>query len=175
MRGSGVSVATAIFLGVIIRASVGVLVSRREDHGSDRGLFNWGRIVEEQIREAEQSGEFDNLSGAGKPLDFREEETALEGDLKMAHHILKNADALPFWIELGKEIRARQEYCDGLLAQIRGNRSPATRRKLIADYRSEAKAVNDHILHFNCICPAPHLLAKAPIDIDTAIARVSGE
>lgn len=138
-------------------------------------MFNWGRIVEEQIREAEQKGEFDDLAGQGKPLDYNDEETALEGDLKMAHHILKNANALPFWIELDKEIRARQEHCRGLLEQVRAAASPAVRRRLIADYRDEAKAVNDHILHFNCICPAPHLLAKAPIDIDTAIARVSGE
>jgi len=126
-------------------------------------MFNWGHAVEEQIRDAQQKGEFDDLRGRGKRLDFNDDETALEGDLKMAHHILKNADALPFWIELDKEIRARQEYCRALLEHVRTAASPALRRKLIADYRTEAKAVNDHILHFNCICPAPHILAKAPI------------
>lgn len=135
-------------------------------------MFNWGRIVEEQIREAEQKGEFDDLAGQGKPLDYNDEETALEGDLKMAHHILKNANALPFWIELDKEIRARQEHCRGLLEQVRAAASPAVRRRLIADYRDEAKAVNDHILHFNCICPAPHLLAKAPIDAERSVAAL---
>ncbi len=138
-------------------------------------MFNWGRIVEEQIREAEQKGEFDNLSGQGRPLDFNDEETALEGDLKMAHHILKNADALPFWIELDKEIRARQAFCAELLARIRATTAPAMRRKLIADYRTEAKSVNDNILHFNCICPAPHLLAKAPLNIEANIAAASNE
>ncbi|MHB8645877.1 MAG: DnaJ family domain-containing protein [Thermomicrobiales bacterium] len=132
-------------------------------------MFNWGRIVEEQIRDAQQKGEFDDLAGQGKPLDFNEDETAFEGDLKMAHHVLKNADALPFWIELDKEIRARQEYAHALLAQLRAAASPALRRKLIADYREEAKAINDHILHFNCICPAPHILAKAPINAEANI------
>ncbi|MGI8857128.1 MAG: DUF1992 domain-containing protein [Thermomicrobiales bacterium] len=135
-------------------------------------MFNWGRIVEEQIREAERKGEFNDLAGHGKPLDYNDEETALEGDLKMAHHILKNADALPFWIELDKEIRARQEHCQVLLAQARAAASPAVRRRLIADYRDEAKAVNDHILHFNCICPAPHVLAKAPIDAEGSVAAL---
>jgi len=135
-------------------------------------MFNWGRIVEEQIREAEQNGEFNDLAGQGKPLDYNDEETALEGDLKMAHHILKNADALPFWIELDKEIRARQEHCRDLLVQVRAAASPAVRRRLIADYRDEAKAVNDHILHFNCICPAPHVLAKAPIDAEGNVAAL---
>ncbi|MGI8857839.1 MAG: DnaJ family domain-containing protein, partial [Thermomicrobiales bacterium] len=50
-----------------------------------RVMFNWGRIVEEQIREAERKGEFNDLAGHGKPLDYNDEETALEGDLKMAH------------------------------------------------------------------------------------------
>jgi hypothetical protein len=139
-------------------------------------MFNWGRIVEEQIREAERNGEFNDLAGQGKRLDYNDEETALEGDLKMAHHILKNADALPFWIELDKEIRARQEHCRVLLEQVRAAASPAVRRRLIDDYRDEAKAVNDHILHFNCICPAPHVLAKAPIDAEGHIrAAMSNE
>jgi hypothetical protein len=133
-------------------------------------MFNWGRIVEEQIREAEKNGEFNDLAGQGKPLDYNDEETAFEGDLKMAHHILKNADALPFWIELDKEIRARQEHCRTLLEHLRAATSPAVRRKLISDYRMEAKAANDHILHFNCICPAPHAIAKAPINAEANIA-----
>jgi hypothetical protein len=135
-------------------------------------MFNWGRIVEEQIREAERNGEFNDLAGQGKRLDYDDEETALEGDLKMAHHILKNADALPFWIELDKEIRTRQEHCRSLLEQAHAATSPAIRRRLIADYRDEAKAVNDHILHFNCICPAPHVLAKAPIDAEGSVSAL---
>ena len=138
-------------------------------------MFNWGRIVEEQIRDAQQKGAFDDLANQGSPLDFNDDETAFEGDLKMAHHILKNADALPFWIELDKEIRARQEYCRDLLEQIRAAPAPALRRKLIADYREEAKSVNDHILHFNCICPAPHILAKAPINAEANVTALLQE
>jgi hypothetical protein len=136
-------------------------------------LFNWGRIVEEQIRDAQQKGDFDDLAGQGKPLANNDEETALEGDLKMAHHILKNADALPLWIEMNKEINAQLEACRALLEQIRALPDAARRRKLVADYRSMGKTLNDRILHFNCICPAPHLLAKAPINIEANLAAVS--
>jgi hypothetical protein len=135
-------------------------------------MFNWGRIVEEQIRDAQQKGEFDDLAGQGKPLVTNDEETALEGDLKMAHHILKNADALPLWIEMNKEIAAQQAFCQKLLDQIREHEPSARRRKLIADYRTAGKTLNDRILHFNCICPAPHLLAKAPIDYEAKLARI---
>jgi hypothetical protein len=136
-------------------------------------LFSWGRIVEEQIRDAQQKGEFDNLAGEGKPLINNDEETAFEGDLKMAHHILKNADALPLWIEMNKEIAAQQDFCRSLLERIRPQPESARRRRLVADYRSAAKALNDRILHFNCICPAPHLLAKGTIDIESNLARLS--
>lgn len=138
-------------------------------------MINWGKIVEEQIRDAQERGDFDNLDGAGKPLRHRDDDpdTALEGDLKMAHHILKNANVAPFWVELDKEIRARLAYCDELLAQYRATRTPAIRRKFAADYRAEAKAVNDQILHFNCICPAQHLLAKPPLDAEARLAQVS--
>lgn len=136
-------------------------------------MFNWGRIVEEQIRDAQQKGEFNNLAGEGKPLVSNDEETALEGDLRMAHHILKNADALPLWIEINKEITAQQEFCRTLLARIADMPQSHRRRKLVADYRTAAKALNDRILHFNCICPAPHLLAKAPVDIEANLARLN--
>jgi hypothetical protein len=136
-------------------------------------MFNWGRIVEEQIRDAQQKGEFNNLAGEGKPLVTNDEETALEGDLKMAHHILKNADALPLWIEINKEIATQHEFCRNLLARIAALPSSSRRRKLVADYRTAAKALNDRILHFNCICPAPHLLAKAPVDIEANLARLT--
>lgn len=140
-------------------------------------MINWGRIVEDQIREAQKNGEFDELEGTGKPLRDASDDpdTALEGDLKMAHHILKNAHAAPFWIELGKEIRAHHEYCDSLLAQYRAATTPAIRRKFAAEYRDEAKTLNDRILHFNCICPAPHLLAKPPLDAEARLTEASKE
>ncbi len=135
-------------------------------------MINWGQIVEEQIREAQERGDFDNLEGAGKPLRNRDDDpdTALEGDLKMAHHILKNANVAPFWVELDKEIRARLAYLDELLAEHRAARTPALRRKAAEDVRAEARALNDQILHFNCICPAQHLLAKPPVDAETRLA-----
>ena len=136
-------------------------------------MINWGKIIENQIRDAEQRGEFDDLEGAGKPLhdSSNDPDTALEGDLQMAHHILKNANVAPFWIELGKEIRAHHERCDVLLAQYYAATTPAIRRKFATDYRDEAKTLNDRILHFNCICPAPHLLAKPPLDAEAKLAK----
>ena len=64
------------------------------------GLFD--RIVEERIREAQQAGFFDNLSGRGKPLDL-EDDSFVPEDLRLTFKILKNANCLPIEMELRSE------------------------------------------------------------------------
>ncbi len=59
-------------------------------------------IVEAKIRNAQENGEFDNLPGQGKPLEF--EEMNCPEELSMAHKILKNAGFLPPEVELRKKI-----------------------------------------------------------------------
>ncbi len=63
----------------------------------------FARIAEEKIREAMNNGEFENLSGHGKPLRF-EDDAHVSPDLKMAYKILKNAGYVPEEIELKKQI-----------------------------------------------------------------------
>ena len=73
----------------------------------------FNRIVEERIRKAQKNGEFDNLDGAGKPLDLEEDRHVAE-DLRMAHKILKNADCLPPEIEVKKEIEKTEQLLTGM-------------------------------------------------------------
>lgn len=61
------------------------------------------RVVEEKILEAQRAGAFDNLAGKGKPLQFDDESWVPE-DLRIAYHVLKNAQVLPPEAELPKEI-----------------------------------------------------------------------
>ncbi len=61
------------------------------------------KIVEERILIAQRKGEFDNLPGAGKPLNL-DELAGVPEELRLAYKILKNADCLPPEIELKKEI-----------------------------------------------------------------------
>jgi hypothetical protein len=61
------------------------------------------KIVEDRIKKAQYKGDFDNLPGAGKPLDLHDDRHIPE-DLRLAYKILKNADCLPPEIELKKEI-----------------------------------------------------------------------
>ena len=63
----------------------------------------FSRIAERRIREAIAQGDFDNLPGAGKPLNLEEYFNTPE-ELRMAFSILKNANCVPAEVELLNEI-----------------------------------------------------------------------
>lgn len=65
--------------------------------------MSFERLVEEKIRAAIEAGEFDNLKGAGRPLNL-DEYFATPEDLRIAHSVLKNSRVLPREVELLKEI-----------------------------------------------------------------------
>ena len=80
----------------------------KKDHGIDMQQtlkhIRGHDLVGELIAQAVKRGEFDNLEGTGQPLDLAV--NAFEGDLHMAHKILKDNGFAPYWIELGKDIDA---------------------------------------------------------------------
>ena len=80
--------------------------------------MNWSEIVERQIIEAQERGEFDDLPGKGKPLDLTENPFA-DPDWRVAYKILQDNDLTLDWIELGKEIRAELKACREQLLQSR--------------------------------------------------------
>ena len=71
------------------------------------------KLVEDRIKKAQQRGDFENLHGAGKPLNLCDDRHIPE-DLRLAYKILKNADCLPPEIELKKKILRTED----LLANI---------------------------------------------------------
>jgi hypothetical protein len=92
------------------------------------------KIVEDRIKKAQRRGEFDNLSGAGKPLDLHDDQHIPE-DLRLAYKILKNGDCLPPEIELKKEILRTED----LLANVHD----------VAERYSTLKKLNFLILKLN--------------------------
>ncbi|MNS86168.1 hypothetical protein D3C72_1200630 [compost metagenome] len=58
--------------------------------------------IEQKIQEAIAKGEFENLPGAGKPLDL-DEDLSIPQEMRMAFRVLKNSGFLP------PEILAHQE------------------------------------------------------------------
>jgi len=86
----------------------------------------WEKIAEEKIREAMAAGEFDDLPGAGKPLDLSEY-FSLPETTRLAFSILKNAGFVPREVELLKEIAALREL---LAAAGDEERRDALRREI---------------------------------------------
>ena len=62
-------------------------------------------LVEQRIADAMANGAFDDLPGAGKPLDL-DDDVLVPEELRVAHRILKNAGFLP------PEIATRREIAD---------------------------------------------------------------
>jgi hypothetical protein len=87
--------------------------------------MSWERIAEDRIREAMQEGEFDNLPGAGKPIDL-DGYFKLPEHLRVAFSILKSANCVPAEVELLNEIAALEQR----LQEASGPQLPAIRREL---------------------------------------------
>jgi hypothetical protein len=63
----------------------------------------FAKIAERRIMEAIENGEFDDLEGKGKPINF-EDETWIPEDLRMGYRFLKNANCIPPELEMRNEI-----------------------------------------------------------------------
>jgi hypothetical protein len=65
-------------------------------------------IVESRIRDAQEQGAFRGLAGEGRPLNL-DETHRLAGDRWAAFRVLENANMLPEWLELAKDIERWQQ------------------------------------------------------------------
>src|SRR2546428_14135987 len=73
--------------------------------------------IEEQIQEAQARGEFDNLPGAGKPLEL--DNNPFTGDKALAYSLLKSNGFASPEIALAKEIRSYYVKAEASLAKLR--------------------------------------------------------
>src|SRR5712692_11476963 len=75
-----------------------------------RGKYRGKRYqdnIDEQIRQAQERGEFDNLQGMGKPLNL--DSNPFAGEKAMGYGLLKSNGFAPPEIELANEIRRELE------------------------------------------------------------------
>ncbi len=145
--------------------------------------------VDEMIRDAMRRGEFDNLPGAGKPLQL-EDESSVPPDLRLSHRLLKENNLTPEWIMIGKEIDAAHESAvAGLRSALRAYRgriwdaehSEETEmaRALAEDdwlaareeFRASIAAVNKKLLMYNLKLP-PGFPRRAMVIADRELARL---
>ncbi len=92
------------------------------------------RSIDAIIQEAMARGEFDNLPGAGKPLDLSAYFDTPE-EVRVAYSIMKNANILPHEAELLKEISILKDELDACT-------DPVGKKKL-------RKAIDDRLLKYH--------------------------
>jgi hypothetical protein len=127
----------------------------------EEGRLDWiHTIAERKIQEAMDEGLFDNLPGKGKPL-VLDDDPLTPAHLRLTHHVLKNANVVPEWIAMEKEIEAAKNAALGFLERWE---SAGPRRMEAGDARAKylrlMKEANDLILKYNLINPFVH---RAPV------------
>ena len=100
------------------------------------GLDGWSTVVERQIRQAQAQGDFDNLAGAGQPLNLGHDPSA--GEWSLAHHLLRNAGVNPAWVDLQQEVEAQSETVRAHLT--RASRELTQSRDQLARLPASARA-----------------------------------
>lgn len=131
------------------------------------------------IKQAMERGEFDNLEGAGEPLDLSENPFA-QDDMHMAYKILKDNSFAPYWMELGKEIdtlRAKlnkevndfKKYTGMVFSQRRSSgavsRYQQRKNAFYTQSRENLEEISKKILDFNLHCPVS-TLGRFNFDVD---------
>ena len=81
-------------------------------------------LVEQRISEAQERGEFDDLPGAGAPLELDDDRLVPE-ELRVAYRVLKNAGYVPPEVEALRDVRALEET-------LQRAEAPDERRRLLA-------------------------------------------
>lgn len=124
--------------------------------------------IEQEIRAAQERGEFDNLPGYGKPLP-KDPGYDLDNGTWMANRVLKEAGFVPDWIELRKEIASERDAVRNALEAYRERARTADRsnpadvadlERLESRYVELATAINAKIDQHNSRCPSSQTLTR---------------
>ncbi|KAG5673349.1 hypothetical protein PVAND_003407 [Polypedilum vanderplanki] len=145
-------------------ASENALIKKGGDHFKRHAIktkYGFDRVVEDLIQEAMQKGDFNNLSGQGKPLkDQQSQNPYVDFVTHKINKILLDNGFCPEFITLNKEIR---EKIESIKSELRSERTkfkyPADiedEKKwndVLINYENDVKNVNKAIDKYNLICP----------------------
>lgn len=97
------------------------------------------QLGERHISEAQARGEFDDLPGAGAPLNL-DDDSLVPGPLRVAYRMLKNAGFLPPELEAHREIREIEQLLDAAQTGDERRRLTARIQYLLARSRAGRRA-----------------------------------
>ncbi|CAL1538346.1 unnamed protein product [Lymnaea stagnalis] len=119
------------------------------------------RVVDDMIRESMQKGDFDNLSGYGKPLDRSDYNPFIDLTTHNINKIMANNGFKPEWIMLSKEIRDSICTAREKLAVLREQLGPPPYSEEsevrwnfhIDKFKNQVEEINQMINKYNFIVP----------------------
>ncbi|XP_028158096.1 dnaJ homolog subfamily C member 28 [Ostrinia furnacalis] len=123
--------------------------------------YGFDRLVEDLIQESMSKGEFENLSGKGKPLKDQNRNPYVDFTTHKLNEVLINNGFTPEWITMSKEIDQDIEF---LKRDIKNDRMvlgpfPLSEvdepkwHRICDDYREFVKTLNSKINKYNLIVP----------------------
>ena len=150
------------------------------------------RIAESKIKEAIDEGKFDNLPGRGERL-ILHDDPLVPAHMRMANQILKNANVLPEWVQLQRDIEREREEIGQLRARLireHGARSRKTSTlagshpahaafaawcaRSRSDYLRRHRDLNTLLLKLTLTAPST-VVVSPPARIETVMAEFDAE
>ncbi len=144
--------------------------------------MDWMRIVgERKIKEAMDAGVFDDNPLKGQPLNY-DEDMGLPPEQRVVKKILKNAGALPQWMQLEVDIKRereatvkQKERALKLLAKAPLESRERVKARLKSELKESMSLVNTMILQYNMVCPAGYARPFAPFGIQKEMEQFGVE
>ncbi len=135
--------------------------------GGWEDTVSWIEIIaDRKIRDAQDEGKFDNLPGRGQPLRL-DHDPRVAPELRAAHRLMKEANVLPEWIDLDKQVRTRQDgwrtRADAFVERhaaetaaarpAEAGRLDAARDRFLEQAAADLRAINRLIDRLNLVVP----------------------
>jgi DnaJ homolog subfamily C member 28 len=116
---------------------------------------NYQGLIDQRIQQAQEDGLFDNLPGAGKPLNL-DDDGLVPAEDRAGYRLLKANGFAPPWVEARREIAEERAGLDAWVAQA-NRRWPrldaAGRAAMRVTYRRKLDELQRLILTFNLKTP----------------------
>jgi len=142
--------------------------NRIDAEGRRQVAPTWESLVDRQIREAMEDGEFDDLPYRGQPIPLGDDTFA--GDWAMAYRMLRNAGVAPPWIEADKQARELLARRDVLLARAQVA-SPIGRARYRIELERLVIEINAAIARLNAEAPTDRQ-HRRPLDLAVELDRL---
>lgn len=148
-------------------------------------MSDYKRHVDEQIRKAMETGEFEGLPGHGKPLNL-ESNPNEDPAWRVAFHALKSSGLTLHWIQMRKDIEQEIQQAIEILERtwhwlqsLEDDHpdKPFARQEweqTEARFREQSSRFNERILSYNVQVPSPQF-NKQPIQADQILKRIQDQ